>query len=759
MGMLNKARGDVEEAMRLLQTSSIGAQISASEKVKQKIENVRSELGRKIDGIKHDVASEVAALLRSEMLHRQSQGWGAALSEALVRMGVVKNEQDCLSQIEDLKDEAASLRTAKAIYDRDLLEVVKALTAPPPESPGPASPPSGATTSTAVQDCLVCPISGDVMRDPVTVVESGITYDRESLCKSLLRYPDLEPCTGQHFDHPLHYTPSIAVRNLVMMQYGDSYYQKYRDHAFKLKYEDIWKKMCPTSTAVLEGTVNGSTSGDHNSVVVKPKIAATIHSCSSGGDYASCPFDGFDSPRKDKAGGDSCPIEMSDTHEERQRVKIRDLENSALDEALNYDDVDLEAAGDATKTLPSISPVFITSATAQLPRELLAEDPTLQPSSTTSTKEPSNAPTSLKTRCGNRKVKALAIGSALLLLIIVVGVAVAVSRSTASPSNAATATPGTTGTVPPGSTTAERFNSSLPLYTMKSLEDTNSPQYRAYEWVTKRDQVPGHVAANDEEKRLFRMTQRFALATVCGSLGFWDVVNSTGSECQWIDGQVDCNADSKISLVDLEFSPIRGTIPRETGLLTNLRRLALASNQLTSSSIPTELGQLVMLSDLDLASNQLTSSIPTEVGSLTRLKRLSLSNNALTSTIPIEVGQLSALDNINLNTNQLTSKIPTELGKLVLLSSVDLSSNQLNSTIPTELGRLSALTDLTLQYNRLTSTVPTELGKLSQLAYLSLEYNLLTGNFPSEICQLTNDSLSMIFIDCSKVACNCCGCR
>lgn len=38
------------------------------------------------------------------------------------------------------------------------------------------------------------------MRDPVTVMESGLTYDRKSLCTSLLMYPDLEPGTNLSFD-------------------------------------------------------------------------------------------------------------------------------------------------------------------------------------------------------------------------------------------------------------------------------------------------------------------------------------------------------------------------------------------------------------------------------------------------------------------------------------------------------------------------------------------------------------------------------
>jgi hypothetical protein len=84
MGILNKAKGDVEEVMRLPQTSNTGTQISTSEKMKRKIENVKFGLGHKIENIKHDMATEVAALIRSQMTRPPSHGASVALSEAFV---------------------------------------------------------------------------------------------------------------------------------------------------------------------------------------------------------------------------------------------------------------------------------------------------------------------------------------------------------------------------------------------------------------------------------------------------------------------------------------------------------------------------------------------------------------------------------------------------------------------------------------------------------------------------------------------------
>jgi U-box domain len=66
-----------------------------------------------------------------------------------------------------------------------------------------------------IRSTLVCPISLDLIDDPVTVLESGITYDRASLCGSLRLYPDLEPSTGQRFGHPIHFTADATVLQIL----------------------------------------------------------------------------------------------------------------------------------------------------------------------------------------------------------------------------------------------------------------------------------------------------------------------------------------------------------------------------------------------------------------------------------------------------------------------------------------------------------------------------------------------------------------
>jgi Leucine-rich repeat (LRR) protein len=104
---------------------------------------------------------------------------------------------------------------------------------------------------------------------------------------------------------------------------------------------------------------------------------------------------------------------------------------------------------------------------------------------------------------------------------------------------------------------------------------------------------------------------------------------------------------------------LNGTIPPEIGNLTNLTRLYLDHNQLTS--IPPEIGNLTNLTTLYLDHNQLTS-IPPEIGNLVNLNYLQLHHNHLTS-IPSEIGNFTKFVSLYLHHNHLTS-IPPEMGTL-----------------------------------------------------------------------------------------------
>ena len=166
MGMLAKAKGDIEEAMRLLMVSSIRVQVSTRrimESFSERLDELHEQINANYPG-KH----EVSDLIRTELkLHRNDQGTAltqAALSEVFVRSGVVKNAYDLADHLDDLRREAEGLRMAKTIYDQEILDAVIVLTADPPELDSKIATPD-------VQECLMCPISGEIMRDPVAVME------------------------------------------------------------------------------------------------------------------------------------------------------------------------------------------------------------------------------------------------------------------------------------------------------------------------------------------------------------------------------------------------------------------------------------------------------------------------------------------------------------------------------------------------------------------------------------------------------------
>lgn len=78
------------------------------------------------------------------------------------------------------------------------------------------------------------------MRDPVILVQSGHTYDREYLCESLLRDRDLCPSTGKRFGEKIEYRDNLQIRQLLTLHMGQSAYQRYNDSEFRRRYAELW---------------------------------------------------------------------------------------------------------------------------------------------------------------------------------------------------------------------------------------------------------------------------------------------------------------------------------------------------------------------------------------------------------------------------------------------------------------------------------------------------------------------------------------
>ena len=97
--------------------------------------------------------------------------------------------------------------------------------------------------------------------------------------------------------------------------------------------------------------------------------------------------------------------------------------------------------------------------------------------------------------------------------------------------------------------------------------------------------------------------------------------------------------------IDLDGNGLRGTLPTQLGLLTELRyALDLYNNQI-HGHLPTQLAHLTYLWSFDLHRNELSGTLPTELGNLSGLRSFLYAheNPALSGTLPSQIGRLVQL--------------------------------------------------------------------------------------------------------------------
>ena len=214
---------------------------------------------------------------------------------------------------------------------------------------------------------------------------------------------------------------------------------------------------------------------------------------------------------------------------------------------------------------------------------------------------------------------------------------------------------------------------------------------------------------------------------------------------QWTAGQLAGEwpgitvENDRIVELNLNNAGLTGELPSEIGELTQLRRLTLFGNELTS--LPESIGQLSELEYLDLDQNQLTE-LPESLGNLVKLRTLWLARNQLTE-LPTSLGNLVNLEFLFVQENQLIG-LPASVGNLPLLRLLDISRNRLTtlpelslpaletlkasdnqvSALPQSLLNLTTLQTLELADNDL-ATLPEQLAAMPELERLALRRNLL----------------------------------
>jgi hypothetical protein len=144
------------------------------------------------------------------------------------------------------------------------------------------------------------------------------------------------------------------------------------------------------------------------------------------------------------------------------------------------------------------------------------------------------------------------------------------------------------------------------------------------------------------------------------------------NECEWEssnqgddDGDDACNGDGELYALHVRSVGLKGTIPTELGLLSNLRLFLANDNPGLSGTLPTELGLLSNMEKVQLSLNDLEGIIPAEIGSSwTSLTVAGLANNRLDGTLPTELGLWTNIQTLGLQGNNFQGMLPSEIGRL-----------------------------------------------------------------------------------------------
>jgi Leucine-rich repeat (LRR) protein len=182
-----------------------------------------------------------------------------------------------------------------------------------------------------------------------------------------------------------------------------------------------------------------------------------------------------------------------------------------------------------------------------------------------------------------------------------------------------------------------------------------------------------------------------------------------------------------IGTLSLSYNKLRGPLPWELALLTNLEVLDVALNSLTGS-IPTRIMNLTSLQALIVSENSLSGSVPAAISGLTKLEIFSAGYIGLKGTLPSTISP--SLVQIDLSGNNLTGPIPdswwTTMPGLVFVS---LPQNKLTGSLPSTFVELSNLLHLYMNDNLLTGPLPATFP--ASVLHIDLTQNYFTGSIPS----------------------------
>jgi len=229
---------------------------------------------------------------------------------------------------------------------------------------------------------------------------------------------------------------------------------------------------------------------------------------------------------------------------------------------------------------------------------------------------------------------------------------------------------------------------------LKSIEDKNSPQHKAFCWSVLKDK---------KDKKMSIEIQRFVLAFI-----YFQFNGNSWKQC----AQYDYRKNSPCTLSDNKIRDVESsrflsshnecgwdrTVCTEPGMeITKLNFNDLFSNNtVLEFNVTSEWKSLKRLKDIDFSSNGMVGSLPAMLGELPNLKRILLQKNKFRGKIPYALKNLTKTVELRLNSNRLTGTIPSWIATFRFLEILDLHGNMFSGSVPSELCNLQYLKKITV---------------------------------------------------------------